>query len=309
MALSAEAKNRLFIATTSKVVGDEISAAIDADASATADMTAHLTDTVDAHDASAISNVAAGSLAATTVQGALDELQTDVNTRAVSATLALTTAGNGAALVGIQDATSQFTGTTVEAALDESLDAAQAAQATANAATVAATLAGTGGAGLVGILDTATQYTGTTVEAALTESLDAAQAAQATADAALPQTSVRFVELVAAAEGTPTANSIRVTGTVKTTDGAAVTGQMNLVLEFFLKTAAKGTVTVVASNGTELTNTGAPGAGVKKTEVCVQTTASGTFQVDVASDQASDTIVMKASINLGRESILTLAFA
>lgn len=38
----------------------------------------HLTDTVDAHDASAISNVAAGSIAATDVQGAIDELDTDV---------------------------------------------------------------------------------------------------------------------------------------------------------------------------------------------------------------------------------------
>lgn len=40
----------------------------------------HLADTVDAHDASAISNVPAGNLAATDVQGALDELQGDVDT-------------------------------------------------------------------------------------------------------------------------------------------------------------------------------------------------------------------------------------
>lgn len=43
----------------------------------------HLSDTVDAHDASAISNVPSGNLAATDVQSALDELQSDVDTRAL----------------------------------------------------------------------------------------------------------------------------------------------------------------------------------------------------------------------------------
>lgn len=47
----------------------------------------HLSDTVDAHDASAISNVPAGNLAATTVQAALDELQTDIDTRQLRSTL------------------------------------------------------------------------------------------------------------------------------------------------------------------------------------------------------------------------------
>lgn len=47
----------------------------------------HLADTTDAHDASAISNVPTGNLAADNVQGALDELQTDVDTRATDADL------------------------------------------------------------------------------------------------------------------------------------------------------------------------------------------------------------------------------
>lgn len=38
---------------------------------------AHLADTVDAHDASAISNVAAGNIVATTVQAAIDELDSE----------------------------------------------------------------------------------------------------------------------------------------------------------------------------------------------------------------------------------------
>lgn len=50
-------------------------------------LTAHLNDTTDAHDASAISNVPSGNLAATDVQGALDELQSDVDTRALDSSL------------------------------------------------------------------------------------------------------------------------------------------------------------------------------------------------------------------------------
>ena len=43
----------------------------------------HLSDTTDAHDASAISNVPSGNLAATDVQGALNELQSDIDNRAL----------------------------------------------------------------------------------------------------------------------------------------------------------------------------------------------------------------------------------
>lgn len=56
---------------------------LDAKASASS-VTDHLNDTTDAHDASAISSVAAGNLSATNVQTALDELQTDIDTRAPS---------------------------------------------------------------------------------------------------------------------------------------------------------------------------------------------------------------------------------
>jgi hypothetical protein len=51
-----------------------------ADASA---LTDHINDAADAHDASAISNVPAGNLAATDVQAALNELQSDVDSRAL----------------------------------------------------------------------------------------------------------------------------------------------------------------------------------------------------------------------------------
>jgi len=51
------------------------------------DIQSHITDATDAHDASAISNVPSGNLAATDVQAALNELQSDVDTRATSTDL------------------------------------------------------------------------------------------------------------------------------------------------------------------------------------------------------------------------------
>jgi hypothetical protein len=54
--------------------------ALKADASSLSD---HLTDATDAHDASAISSIPSGNLAATDVQSALNELQSDIDTRAL----------------------------------------------------------------------------------------------------------------------------------------------------------------------------------------------------------------------------------
>lgn len=51
------------------------------------DISNHITDIADAHDASAISNVPSGNLAATDVQGAVNELQSDIDTRALNSDL------------------------------------------------------------------------------------------------------------------------------------------------------------------------------------------------------------------------------
>jgi hypothetical protein len=51
------------------------------------DINNHIADAVDAHDASAISSIPSGNLAATEVQAALNELQTDVDTRALASDL------------------------------------------------------------------------------------------------------------------------------------------------------------------------------------------------------------------------------
>lgn len=51
------------------------------------DLNAHIDNTTDAHNASAISNIPSGNLSATDVQSALDELQTDIDTRALDSTV------------------------------------------------------------------------------------------------------------------------------------------------------------------------------------------------------------------------------
>lgn len=68
----------------------------------------------------------------TSVKGALQQLETEVETKVSSSNLASTANGLGASLVGIEDVAAQFTSTNVEGALAESLDAAQAAQSTAD---------------------------------------------------------------------------------------------------------------------------------------------------------------------------------
>jgi hypothetical protein len=82
----------------------------------------HIADTADAHAASAITNTPSGNLAATTVQAALDELQTDVDTRATSTALADhidDTAGAHAASAISNSPSGNLAATTVQAALNE----------------------------------------------------------------------------------------------------------------------------------------------------------------------------------------------
>jgi len=81
----------------------------------------HLSDATDAHDASAISNVPAGNLAATDIQGAVDELQSDIDTRALSGDLNThkTAAGDHTAAVITNVPAGNLAAVTVQAALDE----------------------------------------------------------------------------------------------------------------------------------------------------------------------------------------------
>jgi hypothetical protein len=83
----------------------EVTARTSAVGTVQSNLDAHLNDTVDAHDASAISNIPSGNLAATDVQGAVNELQSDIDTRALNSDLIAhtsTSAAHGAtgAVVG-----------------------------------------------------------------------------------------------------------------------------------------------------------------------------------------------------------------
>ncbi len=82
----------------------------------------HINDTVDAHDASAISNTPSGNLAATEVQAALNELQSDVDSRALSSALTdhindTTDAHDASAISNIPSG--NLAATEVQAALNE----------------------------------------------------------------------------------------------------------------------------------------------------------------------------------------------
>ena len=85
-----------------------------------ADLAAHIADTVDAHDASAISNVAAGTISATTVQAAIDELATDAaaDAAALAAHLADLVDAHDASAISFS-ATGGISATDVQAALAE----------------------------------------------------------------------------------------------------------------------------------------------------------------------------------------------
>jgi hypothetical protein len=82
----------------------------------------HIADATDAHDASAISSIASGNLAATDVQAALNELQSDVDTRALATDLSnhisdATDAHDASAISNV--ATGNLAATDVQTALNE----------------------------------------------------------------------------------------------------------------------------------------------------------------------------------------------
>ena len=100
------------------------SAAAQADAD-TAQSTAddHIADATDAHTASAITNVPAGNLAATEVQAALNELQTDIDTRALDSDLTShisdAVGAHAASAISYSNGSSGLTAIEVQAAIDE----------------------------------------------------------------------------------------------------------------------------------------------------------------------------------------------
>lgn len=72
-----------FVSGVTSSIQTQINGANTAASNAQTDINNHIADAVDAHDASAISNIPSGNLAATDVQAALNELQSDIDTRAL----------------------------------------------------------------------------------------------------------------------------------------------------------------------------------------------------------------------------------
>lgn len=98
--------------------GDIISLRVNA--SALTAYEAHIDATADAHTASAITNVPAGSIAATNVQAAIDELDSEKATAAeVAAHLADAADAHDASAISYVNTTSGLTATEVQAAIDE----------------------------------------------------------------------------------------------------------------------------------------------------------------------------------------------
>jgi hypothetical protein len=106
-------------ATTSQAAIDEVEGRVDTVETGLAD---HLADTVDSHDASSISNIPSGNLAATDIQGAVNELQTDIDTRALASDLTdheNETTGAHAASAISNTPSGNLVATDVQAALNE----------------------------------------------------------------------------------------------------------------------------------------------------------------------------------------------
>jgi multidrug efflux pump subunit AcrA (membrane-fusion protein) len=117
-------------AETAQAAAEAAQAAAEAAAAAAAatDIGAHLADTTDAHDASAISFSPAGTIAATDVQAAIDEVSGDISTVATDLWnhIGDSSDAHDASAISIADAGANYTATDVEAALAEVFDALEA---------------------------------------------------------------------------------------------------------------------------------------------------------------------------------------
>lgn len=115
--LAANSDTKLASQKAVKSYADSVSGTV------ASNLTAHLNDTEGAHAASAISNSPSGNLEATTVQSALNELQTDVDTRATTTALNThinnTTGAHAASAISVAAGITGLDATNVQGALAE----------------------------------------------------------------------------------------------------------------------------------------------------------------------------------------------
>lgn len=112
--------------------------------------------------------------------------------------------------------------------------------------------------------------------------------------------STYYVALSAGAEGTPIANTIRISGQVKDQDGQNVAGVKDILVTS-VPIAGAGTMIAVASEGTLK-------AGSVSKEVWVQTKADGSFKLDVLNATAEDNLIV-AQLDNGTVEMLKLTYA
>jgi hypothetical protein len=107
----------------------------------------------------------------------------------------------------------------------------------------------------------------------------------------------QYVEMTAGAESS---NVIRITGQVKDQDGQNVAAVKDILLKSKPVSGA-GAMAVVGGQGTSK-------AGAASTELWLQTTATGGFQVDVTNTVAEDNLIV-ATVDNGETEVLKLTFA
>lgn len=137
-------------------------------------LNAHLADTGDAHDASAISVLdSAAQYAAADVEAALAEVmdfaQTKTDDSAVTAHIGDATAAHAASAISVADAATQLTATDVEAALAEIMDYAQTKADSSALTAHTGDTSDAHDASAISVADVAGHLTATDVEAALAE--------------------------------------------------------------------------------------------------------------------------------------------
>ncbi len=209
-----------------------------------------------------------------------------------SAALALTTTPGGASLIGVYDAATLYTATTVEAALAEVKTIADASAPTAALALTTTP----GGASLVGVYDAATLYTATNVEAALAE-------VRVVANAAATKASIWKITLTPSAEGAGAADAIDVVGVVEDLAGLDA-AEAKQVTVFAMDEA--GTLADVSCTVGTATMQSDTGAGQITT--LVTTTAAGAFTVRVTTAGANK-VIFTAVIDGGIAANKLLTFA
>jgi hypothetical protein len=237
----------LFVATTTEAALQELMAKLNQEitdrTTAINTLKTDLASTANAKGASLIGiEDATSKFTATTVEGALFELDSELATEITNRTaadnlirtdLASQVSGKGASLVGVEDAAGKFTGTTTEAVLAE-IDTAYKAADTSIRNDYAST-ASNKGASMVGLQDTGDNYTATTVEGALAEIHDYAETMNSTINGRL-NSNEGAIDNVEAAIGSSTGTAgMNYTSNNYVVDGTAVTAAIG-ALDTQLKT-------------------------------------------------------------------------